>query len=151
MHDPSFMDVLQSLVSVVKKTGRPMPICLYNSVFHDQPNNCVGGTDRLLLRKTAPGISHLYDRAMIARIVQGLATLAADPDYGWDYIGPAFLGVPFVTTKTSYVEHFGAVPGSMHTTAGDWDRDRALNPTPYLAARRQQVIDFLEGRLSSCA
>jgi hypothetical protein len=82
---------------------------------------------------------------MVVKIVQKLDQLEADPIYNWDYIAPALLGMPILTTQESYLEHFGAVPGSMHTGAGNWDRDRALNPTPYLAAQRKRIIDYLEG------
>ena len=50
-----------------------------------------------------------------------------------------------MNTKTSYIEHFGADKSSMHTPEGQWDRDRAINPSEYLKNIRAQVISYLEG------
>ncbi len=149
LHDPCFMDVLLSLQALTEKSGKPLPLCLYNSSFHSKGENAVGGTQRLLLRKTAPGISQLYTRPMVEKIVAELSKMDADPDYNWDYYAPSMVGLPVLTTRESYVEHFGAVPGSMHTAIGDWDRDRALNPTPYLRERRDGIIQYLCGHIAS--
>ena len=149
LHDPCFMEVFASLLSIMEKSGQVLPLCLYNSSFHNNNDNNAGRTKRLLLRKTAPGISQLYTRSMVEKIVFELDKFGTDPDYNWDYHAPNALGLPILTTDDSYIEHFGAVAGSMHTTAGDWDRDRALNPTPYLRSRRQDIINFLMGVLPS--
>jgi hypothetical protein len=146
LHDPSYMEMLQLLEEMLDKTRQKIPICLYNSRFHCSPSNNMAGNTRLILRKSAPGISHFYTRDMVARIVCRLDALKSDPDYGWDYIAPQLLGLPFLTTANSFVEHFGAVVGSMHTRAGDWNRDRAINPTSYLAKLRGPIIAYLEGR-----
>lgn len=150
-HDPTYMEVLKFLAEFLKKTERMFPVCLYNSTFHGAPANCLGSIGRLLVRATAPGISHLYSREMVETIVHRLDALQADPDYGWDYIAPRLLGLPFITTQDSFIEHFGAVPGSMHTQAGDWDRDRAINPTQHLAGLRDHLIAYLDGAKSYAA
>ncbi|HVU33133.1 MAG TPA: glycosyltransferase family A protein [Opitutaceae bacterium] len=146
LHDPRFMEVLEVLVRMMDANGERIPVCLYNSAFHAIPFNQICGNGEILIRKKAPGISHLYNREMVEIIVRELDRMGGDPNYHWDFIAPAFLNRPFLTTGTSYVEHLGAVPGSIHTEAGDWNRDRAVNPTPYLAAARQPAIDYLEGR-----
>jgi len=145
LHDPCFMDVFRSLLSMLERAEHPLPICLYNSKFHNSNEANDGGTNQLLLRKTAPGISHLYTKPMVEKIVQELNKLGSDPDYDWDYIAPRMLALPILTTRVSYIEHFGATAGAMHTTAGDWNRDRALNPSPFLRTHRQSIIDYLEG------
>lgn len=148
LHDPGFMSVLELLLKTMRGTGEQLPICLFNSAFHTVPVNQVCGTGQLLVRRKAPGISHLYTREMVEIIVRELDRLGEDPDYHWDFIAPGFLERPFLNTATSYVEHFGAVAGSIHTAVGAWDYDRALNPTPYLQAIREPAIAYLEGRMA---
>ena len=68
--------------------------------------------------------------------------------YGFDYYWPASLGVPFLQTKTSYLEHFARDKNEkgLHSSFSgnpmdDFDRDRALSPTSYLKKIRKDVIN----------
>ena len=68
--------------------------------------------------------------------------------YGFDYFWPAQLKVPFLQTHTSYLEHFardkeerGIHSAVSNDPKADFDRDRAINPTPFLKKIRQEIID----------
>lgn len=146
IHDINFEQQLISLYKkYTSKNGNHLPICLYDTIFHSQTP--LKETNDVFMRKTAPGISHLYDKEMVQTIVNFLDTLKEEPTYGWDYYSIDWLKRPCLTTKISFVEHFGAVEGSMHTPTGEWDRDRAKNPTKYLLDIRKNVIDYLEGKV----
>lgn len=147
LHDPNFIDVLKETYSKYKmKNGEKMPVSLYDTIWHSQPQNLLKDGNDVWMRKTAAGISHFYSKEMVNKIVDKLNRQIIDPTYGWDYKAPEYLSLPFLTTKQSYVEHFGAVKESMHTPEGQWDRDRAINPTPYLIELRDSVIAYLEGK-----
>ena len=75
--------------------------------------------------------------------------------YGFDYHWPAQLGVPFIQSKISYLEHFARdrhQPG-IHSGFSeekkkiieDFDRDRALCPTDFLKKSRDQIIKQIMG------
>ena len=147
IHDPNFINILLVNYNKYKlKNGDKIPVCLYDTIWHSQPQNLLkNGTD-VFMRKYAPGISHFYSKQMVKNIVDVLDTQKENPIYGWDYQTSDYLKLPFITTKTSYVEHFGAVKESMHTQYGQWDRDRANNPTQYLKDIRNEVIAYLEDR-----
>ncbi len=149
LHDPDFIDVLINTYNKYRtKDGRRYPLSLYDTIWHSQKqNNLREGVD-VWMRRTAPGISQFYDKEMVKTIVEKLNNEKNDPDYGWDYRILDFLKNPILTTKTSYIEHFGASNESMHTKEGDWDRDRAVNPTDYLKNIRNDVINYLEGKAS---
>jgi CRISPR/Cas system-associated protein Cas10 (large subunit of type III CRISPR-Cas system) len=147
LHDPNFIDVLKAIYQRYKaQNGQTFPVCLYDTVWHSQPENLLSEGSDVWVRKTAPGISQLYSMEMVRKIVAILNQQDEDPDYAWDYRAQEYLGLPFLTTKISYVEHFGAVSESMHTPQSEWDRDRALNPSQYLRDIRSDIIAYLEGR-----
>ena len=142
-HDPGYIDVLKTLYSQVSdKKGKKLPISLYNSVFHTL--STLENNGGIMLRKTAPGISQMYDKEMCKIIVKELNSLDSDPEGGvydwWDYRCIEYLKRPIITTKNSYIEHYGAVEGSLHTNRGDWDKDRAVNPTEGLKKDRDKII-----------
>ena len=157
VHDPVFVSQLNQFFRVQAAAEKPFPVCLYNSRFHAQASNLLSETKSFLVRKTAPGVSHCYNRAMAETIVRGLDQR---PDletiYGWDYYLPSLLGVPFLQSRTSYLEHFArdrdeAGLHSKNTGTGpaaisDFDRDRALFPTPFLEQIRPEVIAEILGR-----
>ena len=145
LHDPSYIDVLKNLHKKYSlANGAKMPICLYNTRWHESAT-IKEGKD-VYMRSTAPGISQLYTKDMVSKIVTNLDKLAEDPTYAWDFRCLEYLKLPVITTKNSYVEHFGASSESMHTPRGEWDRDRALNPTEYLVNLREDTISYLEGK-----
>ncbi len=147
LHDPNFIEVLKTTHGKYKmKNGDKLPVSLYDTVWHAQPQNLLKEGSDVFMRRTAAGISQLYSKDMAIKIVNTLNKQKEDPIYAWDYRAQEYLGLPFLTTKTSYVEHFGAVKESMHTPQGQWDRDKATNPTQYLKDIRNDVIAYLEGR-----
>ena len=147
IHDPDYVNVLKNIHGKYKmKNGDKLPVCLYNTIWHSQPQNLIREGQDVFMRRTSPGISQLYSKEMATKIVNILDKQFVDPDYAWDYRAQEYLGLPFLTTKISYVEHFGAVKESMHTPQGQWDRDKASNPSDYLKDIRNDVIAYLEGR-----
>ena len=149
VHDPDYIDILKTLYSQTSdKKGRKLPISLYNSAFHTL--STLEDRGGVIVRKTAPGISQMYDKEMCKIIVSELDKLEKDPEGGvydwWDYRCIEYLKRPIITTKKSYLEHYGAVEGSMHTHKGDWDKDRAINPTEALSKDRDKIISYLEGK-----
>ena len=144
-HDPDYINQLLTLHKKYKtKNNSKLPVCLYNTVHHSQPQNTRFDNDEVMLRITAPGISMFYSKEMVEKIVSILDKQKEDPIYAWDYRAQEWLGLPLITSKTSYIEHYGASPQSMHTPEGMWDRDRATNPTQYLIDTRDKIIGYLE-------
>ena len=89
---------------------------------------------------------------MVSKIVDFLNTNPVyETAYGFDYFWPQQLGVPFIQTKTSYLEHFARDRNEkgIHSSKSednpraDFDRDRALNPTPYLKEIREKIISHI--------
>jgi hypothetical protein len=89
-------------------------------------------------------------------IVQKLNCSAeVESTYGWDYIYPSLVGSHCLVSKVSMVEHFARDrhEAGMHTTNSgngpdaliDFERSRAINPTPYLYHRRDEVIGKILG------
>ena len=72
---------------------------------------------------------------MISRIVKFInENPVYETLYGFDYYWPASLGIPFLQTKTSYLEHFARDKNEkgIHSSLSDnpiddFDRDRALS------------------------
>ena len=61
---------------------------------------------------------------------------------GWDgYYSQTFGARKVVQSLVSYVEHYGK--WGFHNK-GNFDRDRALNPTQYLAGKRPAAIKKIE-------
>lgn len=156
VHDPSFVAQLNQFFRVQQGAAKTFPVCLYNSRFHAQAGNLLSETKSFLVRKTAPGVSHCYNRAMAQTIVQGLDQHPElETLYGWDYHLPGLLRVPFLQSRTSYVEHFARDrdEGGLHSknsgtglaAMSDFERDRALFPTPLLEQIRPQVIAEILG------
>lgn len=139
-HDPNFLKVIMHLYNKYNK----MPVCLYNSFFHSKKQNIKFENNEISIRITAPGISMFFDKNMVEKIVEKLEENKKDPDYAWDYKCQEWLNRHWVTSKTSYLEHFGAESNSLHTTKGDWEKDRAINPTKFLASQRKKIINYLQ-------
>jgi hypothetical protein len=156
VHDPEFVEVLRMLFDFQAKSAHVFPVGLFRSVFHGSPENVISQNEVFLIQKTCPGVSQCYTRDMVIRMVD---YLDRNPDmetlYGWDYHWPAILGVPFLQTYTSYLEHFARDrhEGGIHSQNSgtgsdalvDFERDRALNPTPYLQFVRAPIIAEIMG------
>ncbi|MFV2015307.1 MAG: hypothetical protein ACC656_07765, partial [Candidatus Heimdallarchaeota archaeon] len=125
MHDPNYINRLLELYDKTKA-----PICLYNTKWHKPSTIKEDKALDFYWRRTMPGISQMYDRKMVSKIVYRLKQVG-DPVYAWDYRVVEYLNQHIVTSKTSYVQHFGG-PGSIHNTT--LEKDIALEPTNYLKA-----------------
>lgn len=143
LHDPEFENIL---LETYKRYKTKMPISLYDTVWHKHVQNHLKEDKNVYMRRYGAGISHFYDRNMVEKILSVLDNQTETPNYGWDYQVSDYMKLPMVVTKTSYVEHFGALEDSMHTQKGDWDRDRAINPTTYLKDIRNDIIEYLENK-----
>lgn len=129
-HDPQYIEVLKDAYNRFKK-----PISLYNSIYHTEHNEKLD--ENFVLRKTIPGISQLYDRAMVEKIINKI-----DHNLGWigmwDYMFIEFLETKVVTSSNSYAQHYGA--NGINSGPNDYDRDRALSPTKYLIETRDKIL-----------
>jgi tetratricopeptide (TPR) repeat protein len=134
IHDPEFISALD----VLYETGnRKLPVCLFNSAFHMEPRIILYRKNGVMLKGTAPGVSMFYDRTMVERI---LSMLKRHHDNEvWDFAAVKYLGLPWITPETSYLEHYGT--GGIHNI--DNERDRAINPTEYLREKREPILKYL--------
>ncbi|WP_424195632.1 glycosyltransferase family 2 protein [Ampullimonas aquatilis] len=154
IHDPGFSHRLRGLYGRYSANGVKLPVCLYNSKFHNQAGNTLWQNGEVCFRKTAPGISQMFDRDMAEMIVTGLNLRPQlETQYGYDYHLPQLLSRPFVQSEVSYLEHFARDTheagihaknsGHSQDALADFERDRALNPTSHLRSLRPVVIDYI--------
>lgn len=144
IHDPNYIKALENLYGkYMLSNGKKMPVCLYNTIYHNHAGNIVKENDSISLRITAPGVSMLFDKSMVETIVKKLDLLGTDPDYGWDYYPNQFLKIPYITSIESIVEHFGS--DGIHSFSGieGMNKDRAINPTKYLKEIRDNIINYV--------
>jgi hypothetical protein len=137
IHDPHYITVLEVLYEIGK---RELPVCLFNSIFHVHPRNVLYYNDEIILKKTAPGISMLFDRKMVTKIIAALDKANDQLNHlPWDDKVVAYLELPWITPEISYLEHYGA-----HGINNDnYERDRAIFVTPYLRDRRDSILKYL--------
>jgi glycosyltransferase involved in cell wall biosynthesis len=157
IHDPDFTKIIEYIVAYQETNHEKVfPFSLFNSVVHCNINNIIKETNQFLYQKTMPGISQCYTRQMAKKIVKGLNdNPGLEKQYGWDYIYPQILNLPCLLPKISYVEHFARdrFEGGMHSQNSgigpeafqDFERDRALNPSSYLANSRNSIINKILG------
>tara|TARA_B100000029_G_C17480051_1_gene925216 strand:+ start:38 stop:793 length:756 start_codon:yes stop_codon:yes gene_type:complete len=151
IHDPDFLSVLREIYNLsAVNFEKKMPIGLFNSIFHSDPKNIIQNDNLLSIRKTCPGVSQCYDRSMVTKILDFLnKNPVYETLYGFDYHWPASLGVPFIQSNVSYVEHFARDKDEkgIHSDFNeddpikDFERDRAQSPTSYLQKIRMKIID----------
>jgi glycosyltransferase involved in cell wall biosynthesis len=163
VHDPAFSTTLRQLYMSAKLAdGRGLPVCLYRSAYHEQPHNIQQRKEAISIRTTAPGISQLYDREMAETILRGLNEHPQyETMYGYDFHLPKMLQRPFVQSEVSFVEHFardtyerglhGPNSGVGNNALADFERDRAMNPTPFLKMIRPVAIDYILQRAGVAA
>jgi len=123
-HDPHWIHRLHEISQIYQG-----PIGLYNSRFHIGRQR--GG---LVLSRSCPGISFFYDKNLIPKETAE-ALLTSPPRNSWDYVFGDLLK-EIAISQQSYVEHFGA--NGLHNS--DFERDRAMNPTPYLRKMRPHLL-----------
>ena len=156
IHDPNFLNRIRELNSISKTLDKKLPFGLFNSIFHNNAGNVLEQHKEYSLRKTCPGVSQCYDRNMVKIMVDFLNhNPIFETVYGFDYYWPAQLGVPFIQSEVSYLEHFARdrhQPGihsgfskKREDIMKDFEKDRALNPTNYLKEIRNQTINLIMG------
>ncbi len=140
IHDPDFIKMLVFLYEIGEKK---LPVCIYNTIHHMQPNIILFQNNFVILKRTAPGVSMFFDKKMVEKIINILDNIGGyQDDLSWDYRVIAYLDRPVITSVTSYLEHFGV--SGIHNI--DFERDKALNPTKYLQDRREKIINYLTGK-----
>ncbi len=138
-HDPHFFYRLHEIIGLYPKWGT---ICLYNAKFHspkhNRPHNNIVDYDTVV-RGMSAGISMFFrlqsfrDKPNKIQVPDGR---------GWDgFYSREIAGRKVVTSLISYTLHLGK--GGFHNK-GSWDRDRALNPTKFLAEIRDESIKKIE-------
>lgn len=156
IHDPVFANKLRWIFSDQENSHATIkPVGLFNSKFHQ--NRIKTETEEFYLYETCPGISMCFTRPMVEKLVSYLeVNPLAESQYGWDMEWPKTLNLPFLIPKISYVEHFARdrFQSGMHsinsgvdfeTALADFERDRAVNPSPYLREIRLSVIKEILG------
>ena len=134
LHDPDWLERAGDLM-----TRAAVPVTLYNSDRH--VSRWGVPVEEYEMRPTAPGISQFLSRAMVERAVHWLDANEVKTWEDWDYGLISIVGGKAATSLTSYVEHLGV--GGMHSEEGEWDNDRAINPTPWLVQKRQEYLSRL--------
>jgi hypothetical protein len=137
LHDPGWRT---HALGLFHEHGRH-PVCLYNTEAHARlEGNTVGdrGEDNVIWRKYAPGCSWLLSRDHVEEIIKDRREIRA-----WDWNCGDILGNLFAISRTSYVDHIGV--GGLHhpPTEGYNGGDRATDPTPWLVAKRAEVVKEL--------
>lgn len=118
-------------------------VSLYNSPLHREYTIGSGVSiqgELAVVRMFAPGISVMVHRRSLEPVAHAIPEALSRE---WDFALPRLLGRPCLVTLRSYVEHMGA--GGIHSEPDDWDRDRAVNPTRYLADKRAGILSSLSG------
>lgn len=135
IHDP---DSLEKALALHILHGAPLT-CLYDTVAHSSlTGNTTGADPDVIWRRYAPGVSHLYSRAAISRVMPHLHKLNA-----FDWQIPDLLGNRCAVSRTSYIDHIG-YGGIRHPQGAGLDAgDRATNPTPWLIAKRAEIVSKL--------
>lgn len=136
LHDPSWREVALRLSEETNAL-----VCLYNTQAHVSiPNNTIADNphSEVIWRQVAPGISYLLTREMVGSFIEHI-----DKMQHHDWGIPAALGNRCAITRTSYVDHIGQ--GGLHWKPehGLEGGDRALNPTPWLVAKRAEIVEAL--------
>ena len=139
MHDPHFFYRLHEIMELGPNWG---VICLYSAKFHAPRRNRaeVNPLDyHTTVRGMAAGISMFF---RVESFRANEAKVQVPDGRGWDgYYSQTFGARKVVQSLVSYVEHLGK--WGFHNK-GNFDRDRALNPTQYLASKRGAAIKKIE-------
>lgn len=137
-HDPNW----RSQALGLQEENDGAPVCLYNTKEHaNMKGNTLEDdiTKNVIWRYYAPGISYFLTRAHVEKIAAfGIKDLR-----NWDWDVPRILGHRMAVSRVSYVEHIGH--GGIHhpSSVGFEGGDRALNPTPWLVAKRAEIVEEL--------
>ncbi len=140
LHDPNWR--IKALMLMDGSNGAP--VCLYNTKAHERlTGNFVSHDHKtgIIYRKVAPGISYLLNFLHVKKVINALPHLPLQ--WSWDWTVPALLGHRMAISEVSYVDHLGF--GGIHhpVEEGIDGGDRATNPTPWLVAKRAEVVEKL--------
>ncbi len=114
------------------------PLCLYNTQAHIRlQGNTVDDLDgsEVIWRRVAPGVSYLLTREHVEHI-------QIDRLEHFDWQIPAMIG-PFAVSRVGFVDHIGWGGQRHPVKEGPDGGDRVLNPTPWLVAKRAEVVAAL--------
>jgi hypothetical protein len=122
----------------IQQAHNNAPLCLYNTQAHARlAGNTIDDdpASEVIWRRVAPGVSYLLTREHVERLAPHIGSLQ---HFDWQI--PALLGGRFAVTRTSYCDHIGH-GGERHPAHEGLDGgDRATNPTPWLVAKRAEVV-----------
>lgn len=132
-HDPEWRAHLLMLQDV----SGGLPVCGYNTQAHVK----LGGnlvedlsSNPYLIRRVAPGVSYLLTRQHVERVMKHISILNH-----WDWMVPSLLGYRMCIARQSHVSHIGW-KGMHHGQNAIDGGDVPINPTPWLEAKRQEII-----------
>jgi hypothetical protein len=135
-HDPAWREHALYLQEV----SGGLPVCLYNTDAHVRlQGNTVEDLSAkpYIIRRVAPGISYLLTREHVERVMRHIELLNH-----WDWMVPALLKHRMCVARVSHVSHVGV--GGLHHGDNPIDGgDVPLNPTPWLVAKRKEIIESL--------
>lgn len=136
-HDPRWREHALSLQAEYRA-----PVCLYrtqthadyeHNVYRDDPN------ERVVWQRFAPGVSYLLDLAMVSKVVRFMPER-----WSWDWNVPGMLGYKMAISRVSYCDHIGR--GGLHDPECGIGPERAINPTPFLVCKREEIINELNAQ-----
>jgi hypothetical protein len=139
IHDPDF------LLRALAMHQRTNCLCgLYNTTsFHHKDGFNIDIGDDIIIRRTIPGVSMFFDKALASRLLQYyLDAVRFRPNVikearAWDWF--FFEALPQVAmSRVSYLEHLYV--GGLHAAGS---RDLGANLTPFLQAARRPVFEKL--------
>ena len=140
VHDPGFLD---RAMYMWDNTNCLSSLYHTNTGYHKDGESIVLEMKDILLRHTIPGCSMFFDKELAKRMycyirdakaVWGESAMAKWGQWDWAFCS----SVPACAMSTrSYCDHFSIAGMHSHTD------DRALAPTPYLRAKRKEVLNAL--------
>lgn len=140
IHDPQYLNNLLNLHKITK-----LPVCGYKSKFMQNYSKKY----KMQIQRKEPhhvildtngGISIFVSKAQVKKIMTNYDTNTKQ----WDCLTWHKLHNKYALSKFSHLDHYGK--GGLHNR--DWNFDYAINPTPYLKALREPIIEYLEDRIT---
>jgi hypothetical protein len=136
-HDPSWRTVALAL-----QAEHDAPVCLYRTQTHaDYHNNIYRNvpTENVIWQRFAPGVSYLLTLAHCEILAYHMPEKIS-----WDWWVPSMLGYRMAISRVSYCDHIDS--GGLHSPEKGIGPERATNPTPWLASKREEIINALNAQ-----
>lgn len=133
IHDPSWAP--NALTLQAKYDGAPL--CLYNTEAHVRlPGNTIRDEpeSKVIWRRVAPGVSYLLTRKHVEQLAPHIGRLE---HFDWQI--PQLIG-PFAVSRVGYIDHIGWGGERHPISEGPDGGDRVLSPTPWLQAKRAEIV-----------